>query len=146
MKTTVWKMDYDPESLPDLLTIYYKRLFPYGPYFKWLTYGGGELTWFFKRERMGDRPVAETWRRVWGGRKKFSRTKISEKFSFSPQKFLMTFFSHRPGFFILRFFTVLNVIYDPFCTRKTTISEKNSLIRPFLLCSYFRAHPAPLLL
>src|SRR6218665_4005978 len=33
-------------------------------------------------------------------------------------------------FQILRFFTVLNVVYDPFFTRETTISEKNSLIRP----------------
>ena len=50
----------------------------------------------------------------------------------------MTFFSHRPGFSdflflsqILRIFTVLNVVYDPFFTRKTTISEKNSLTTPF---------------
>src|SRR6218665_1874138 len=34
-------------------------------------------------------------------------------------------------FQILRFFPVLNVVYDPFFTRKTTVSEKNSLIRPF---------------
>ena len=32
---------------------------------------------------------------------------------------------------ILRFFTVLNHVYNLFFTRKTTISEKNSLIRPF---------------
>src|SRR6218665_2338239 len=44
------------------------------------------------------------------------------------------------GFQILLFFTVLNVVYDPFFTRKSTISKNNSLIRPyFLLCSYFRA-------
>jgi len=34
-------------------------------------------------------------------------------------------------FQILRFFTVLNVVYDPFFTRKTTISEKHALITPF---------------
>ena len=34
-------------------------------------------------------------------------------------------------FQILRFFTVLNVVYDPFFTGKTTILENNSLIRPF---------------
>src|SRR6218665_3430554 len=34
-------------------------------------------------------------------------------------------------FKILRFITVLNVVHDPFFTRKTTISENNSLIRPF---------------
>src|SRR6218665_3710934 len=32
---------------------------------------------------------------------------------------------------IVRIFTMLNVVYDLFLTRKT----------PFLLCSYFRAHP-----
>src|SRR6218665_548165 len=39
-----------------------------------------------------------------------------------------------PFFFqILRIFTVLNVVYDPFFTRKTTISEKNSLTTPFFI-------------
>src|SRR6218665_1187971 len=38
-------------------------------------------------------------------------------------------------FQILHFFTLLNVVYDPFFTRKTTISKKNSLIRPFSLYS-----------
>src|SRR6218665_2259531 len=53
-----------------------------------------------------------------------------------------------PFFFqILRIFTVLNVVYHPFLTRTTTISEKNSLATPFfLLCSCFRAHPTTLLL
>src|SRR6218665_1730819 len=48
------------------------------------------------------------------------------------------FFSHRPDFLIfpfffqiLRIFTVLNVVYAPFFTRKTTISEKNFLTTPF---------------
>ena len=84
----------------------------------------------------------------------------------------MTFFLVIDQVFqIFRFFTVLNVIYDPFFTRKTAISEKNSLIRPFFTlfpdfdlapkrkekfgycgslaiadCSYFRAHPTTLLL
>src|SRR6218665_1202642 len=44
-------------------------------------------------------------------------------------------FSHRPGFSdffqILRIFAVLNVVYDPFFTTKTTISKKNSLTTPF---------------
>ena len=45
-----------------------------------------------------------------------------------------------PFFFqIFSIFTVLNVVYVPFFTRKTTISENNSLMTPFLLCSYFRA-------
>ncbi|KAL4217033.1 primase [Mactra antiquata] len=41
---------YDPESLPDLLPIYYKKLFPYGPYFRWLNYGGVEKNCFSHRE------------------------------------------------------------------------------------------------
>src|SRR6218665_2726191 len=50
-------------------------------------------------------------------------------------------------FKILRFFTLLNVIYDLFFARKNTISEKNSLMTPLLLlCSYFRAHLTTLLL
>src|SRR6218665_1646677 len=65
-----------------------------------------------------------------------------EKFPFSRQKF-QTFFSHRPGFSDFPFLSpdfpylyLLNVVYDPFLTRKT----------PFLLCSYFCAHPTTLLL
>src|SRR6218665_3316475 len=34
-----------------------------------------------------------------------------------------------------------NVFSDPFFTRKTPISENNSLMTPFLLCSHFRTHP-----
>src|SRR6218665_1024704 len=71
-----------------------------------------------------------------------------KKIPFPRQKFLMTFFLVMDQVFqILRFFTVSNVVYDPFFTRKTTISEKNSLITPFfLLCSYFHVHPTTLLL
>src|SRR6218665_2885973 len=68
----------------------------------------------------------------------------------------MTFFSHRPGFsdFLFLFpdfpYLLLHVhvcsMYDPFLTRTITISEKNSFMTPFLLCSYFRAHPTTLLL
>ena len=56
-----------------------------------------------------------------GGTENFSRTKISDDL----------FLVIDQVFKILRFFTVLNVVYDPFFTTKTTISEKNSLIRPF---------------
>src|SRR6218665_1747701 len=67
---------------------------------------------------------------------RFFPEKIS---TFTPKISDDLFFSHRP------LFTALNVVYDPFFTRKTTISDKNSLIRPcFLLCSYFRAHPTTL--
>lgn len=41
---------YDPASLPDLLPIYYKKLFPYGPYFRWLNYGGVPKEYFSCRE------------------------------------------------------------------------------------------------
>ena len=69
-----------------------------------------------------------------------------KKFQFSCRKFLTPFLVIGQVFLILRFFTLLNVVYDLFFTRKT-ISEKNSLIAPFfLLCSYFRAHPTTLLL
>src|SRR6218665_2281715 len=44
-------------------------------------------------------------------------------------------------------FAMFNVVYDPFLTRTTAISENNSFTTPFfLLCSYFRAHPTTLLL
>lgn len=42
--------EYDAASLPDLLPIYYKRLFPYGPYFRWLNYGGVPKHYFTNRE------------------------------------------------------------------------------------------------
>lgn len=32
---------YDPEILPDLLPLYYKRLFPHLPFYRWLSYGNG---------------------------------------------------------------------------------------------------------
>src|SRR6218665_537810 len=84
--------------------------------------------------------VAETWRRVWGDGKSFRGPKFlndvfffGKKFPFSRPKFLMTFFLViDQAFLIFRIFTVLNVVYDPFFTRKTTISEKNSLMTPFL--------------
>lgn len=34
--------DYSRSDLPDLLHIYYKRLFPYGPFYRWLSYGNGK--------------------------------------------------------------------------------------------------------
>src|SRR6218665_2554022 len=54
-----------------------------------------------------------------------------KNFNFHAEKFLTTYFFSQPGFQILRFFTLLSVVYDLFFTRKTTISEKNSLIAPF---------------
>lgn len=36
------KQVYDPEILPDLLPLYYKRLFPHLPFYRWLSYGNGK--------------------------------------------------------------------------------------------------------
>lgn len=36
---------YDPEILPDMLPLYYKRLFPHDPYYRWLSYGNGTLVY-----------------------------------------------------------------------------------------------------
>src|SRR6218665_2594242 len=44
---------------------------------------------------------------------------------------MLIFFVIDQVFHILRLFTALNVVYDLFFTRKTTISDKNSLIRPY---------------
>src|SRR6218665_1336759 len=77
--------------------------------------------------------VPETWRRVWGAEKFFADQDdvFPEKMSISDD----LFFSHRPGF--LNFPSLFpDVVHNPFLTRKT----------PFLLCSYFRAHPTTLLL
>ncbi|GFS08074.1 DNA primase [Elysia marginata] len=42
--------NYDPNTLPDLLPLYYKRLFPYGPYYRWMNYGGVPKHYFTNRE------------------------------------------------------------------------------------------------
>src|SRR6218665_366856 len=42
---------------------------------------------------------------------------------------------------IFRVFTRLNVVYDPFLTRKTTISEKNSFMTPFYFVRPFVRTP-----
>jgi len=41
---------YDAAQFPEYLQIYYKRLFPYGPYYKWLTYGLSPQRYFALRE------------------------------------------------------------------------------------------------
>uniref|UniRef100_UPI00398F36BD DNA primase small subunit isoform X1 n=2 Tax=Pristiophorus japonicus TaxID=55135 RepID=UPI00398F36BD len=41
---------YDAAELPDLLPIYYRRLFPYPQYFRWLNYGGVPRNYFQNRE------------------------------------------------------------------------------------------------
>lgn len=42
--------DYDPASLPDLLPLYYRRLFPFAQYYRWLNYGGVQKNYFQNRE------------------------------------------------------------------------------------------------
>lgn len=41
---------FSPEQLPELLSFYYKRLFPYVPYFRWLSYGLVDSNTFANRE------------------------------------------------------------------------------------------------
>ncbi|XP_022093945.1 DNA primase small subunit-like isoform X1 [Acanthaster planci] len=41
---------YCQDELPDLLPVYYKRLFPYNQYFRWLNYGGVPKSYFPNRE------------------------------------------------------------------------------------------------
>lgn len=43
-------LDYDPASLPDLLPLYYRRLFPFAQYYRWLNYGGVQKNYFHNRE------------------------------------------------------------------------------------------------
>ncbi|XP_030589912.1 DNA primase small subunit [Archocentrus centrarchus] len=42
--------DYDPACLPDLLPLYYRRLFPFSQYYRWLSYGGVQKNYFQNRE------------------------------------------------------------------------------------------------
>lgn len=44
------KPSYSPDELPEYLPVYYKRLFPYGLYFRWLNYGGVQKSYFCNRE------------------------------------------------------------------------------------------------
>lgn len=43
-------LDYDPACLPDLLPLYYRRLFPFSQYYRWLNYGGVQKNYFQNRE------------------------------------------------------------------------------------------------
>ncbi|ETN63546.1 DNA primase [Anopheles darlingi] len=44
------KSEFDPNILPDLLPLYYKRLFPHKQFFRWMSYGRTEPSVFTKRE------------------------------------------------------------------------------------------------
>ncbi|XP_046725074.1 DNA primase small subunit [Silurus meridionalis] len=41
---------FDSACLPDLLPLYYRRLFPYAQYYRWLSYGGVSKNYFQNRE------------------------------------------------------------------------------------------------
>ncbi|KAG8513974.1 Nascent polypeptide-associated complex subunit alpha, muscle-specific form, partial [Galemys pyrenaicus] len=41
---------FDPAELPELLKLYYRRLFPYAQYYRWLNYGGVVKNYFQHRE------------------------------------------------------------------------------------------------
>ncbi|XP_077430927.1 DNA primase small subunit [Vanacampus margaritifer] len=43
-------LNYDPAILPDLLPLYYRRLFPFSQYYRWLNYGGVQKNYFQNRE------------------------------------------------------------------------------------------------
>ncbi|XP_068585808.1 DNA primase small subunit [Cebidichthys violaceus] len=42
--------NYDSACLPDLLPLYYRRLFPFSQYYRWLNYGGVQKNYFQNRE------------------------------------------------------------------------------------------------
>src|SRR6218665_2560065 len=68
-----------------------------------------------------------------------------KKFPFSRPKFLsddlFLVIDHN-----FQIFPIFLSYFDPFFTREAPVSENNSSITPFLLCSYFRTHPTTLLL
>ncbi|XP_054833391.1 DNA primase small subunit [Eublepharis macularius] len=42
--------EFEPGSLPDLLPLYYRRVFPFGPFGRWLRYGDVSKNYFQRRE------------------------------------------------------------------------------------------------
>lgn len=64
---------FDPAELPELLKLYYRRLFPYAQYYRWLNYGGGdgggEWGGQWVRRVMGRGPGRAPWNRsrLWAG-------------------------------------------------------------------------------
>ncbi|KAK2101995.1 hypothetical protein P7K49_019662 [Saguinus oedipus] len=45
---------FDPTELPELLKLYYRRLFPYSQYYRWLNYGGGDGGGEWGQEQIND--------------------------------------------------------------------------------------------
>ena len=74
--------------------------------------------------------VVETWRRVWGNGKFFSRTRISDwrffgkNVPFWRPKILMIFLVIDQVFKIFPFFFQIHVVYDPFFTRKAQVQKR----------------------
>src|SRR6218665_3621455 len=82
---------------------------------------------------------AETWRRVWGERKKifisiFTPKNSDDLFLVINQVFLILTLS----FQILCVFIVSNVIYDPFFTTKALFQQQNSLTTPTCIFPLFK--------
>ena len=82
-------------------------------------------------------PLAETWRRLWRGRKKFRRpnfltTFFMRKFSFNRPQFLTTIFSHRLYFVCLLSLQseILYITYIVF-TKNLDFRPKYSFLPPF---------------
>src|SRR6218665_33074 len=106
--------------------------------------------------KQGMNAVAETWRRVWGygqisrGPRFLNHSFFGKKVHFHGQNFDDLFLVIDQVFRIFHFFTMLNVVYDPFLTRKTTekplFQKRIPLRHLFLLCSYFRPNLTTLLL
>ncbi|EDV23807.1 uncharacterized protein TRIADDRAFT_26575 [Trichoplax adhaerens] len=48
--TSTLSVKYDLTDLPQLMAVYYKRLFPYQLYYKWLSYGNVSKNYFANRE------------------------------------------------------------------------------------------------
>src|SRR6218665_1340086 len=88
---------------------------------------------------------AETWRRIWGGTKKFFRGPISGKISiFRVQISDDLFFSHRLGSSDFPFlFSYFPYVYYVKMSYMNISSQEN---HNFSLCAYFHAHPTTLLL
>uniref|UniRef100_A0A4W5NBM7 DNA primase AEP n=1 Tax=Hucho hucho TaxID=62062 RepID=A0A4W5NBM7_9TELE len=46
--------DYNQASLPDILPLYYSRLFPFSQYYRWLEYGGVTKNYFQNRDTLNE--------------------------------------------------------------------------------------------
>src|SRR6218665_3545025 len=73
-----------------------------------------------------------------GGRKNFRGPRfLNDDFPFSPPKFLITFFSHRPGFSDFPLFTVIKCPIRPFLGNKNHYFRKEFLNKTI----FYSVHP-----